>query len=99
MIRQKDIVDHIASVTDFKKDHIEEVLEELFAVITEKCSSGEEVHLKAFGTFVPKIQEERVRTNPATRQKVTVPRTVSLLFRPTRSYKKLIDQTAKSAKK
>ncbi len=63
------------------------VFEAALAIIEENLIKGEEVKLSGFGIFEKKERAGRVGTNPSTGEKIQIPASKSITFKPSKGLK------------
>ena len=51
-------------------------------ILAAAVKQGDMVAVPGFGTFEPKMREERVATHPSTGKKILVPPKLSMVFKP-----------------
>ena len=67
-----ELVKEVSEKSQVSRKDTEAVVKEVFEVITEHLSQGQEVAIKGFGTFSVQVRPERQGRNPATGQAITV---------------------------
>lgn len=63
------------------------IVDTLFDSLVEALSKGEDVQLSRFGTFFLKERAAREGRNPRTQERITVPATTTVGFRPSQQLK------------
>lgn len=63
------------------------IVDTLFDSLVEALSKGEDVQLSRFGTFFCKERAAREGRNPRTQERITVPATTTVGFRPSQQLK------------
>ena len=66
------------------------VVQAVLDIIEESLVNGEEVKLSGFGIFEKKERAGRVGTNPSTGEKINIPASRSISFKPSKSLKERI---------
>ena len=61
---------------------VESLLKSFGGLITEEVGQGDIISLPGFGTFEPKMREERVAVHPSTGKRILVPPKLSMIFKP-----------------
>jgi DNA-binding protein HU-beta len=83
-----EIVSIIASNTGMTKIEVDSVLKGFFETVIESMKRGETIELRGFGTFKVIRRAQRVARNPKTNTEVIVPQQFSPVFKPSREFKK-----------
>ena len=86
-----DLVSHIAASAGIKKTEAEKALEAVTAGIKEALSSGSKVTLVGFGTFTVSPRAARTGRNPRTKEKINIPASNSVKFKPGTALKAAIN--------
>ena len=68
----------------------------IFSIMKEALNSGEPVKIVRFGTFHPVFRDGRKGMNPSTGEAVLIPARRTVLFRPSRLLKKLVNAEKRS---
>ncbi len=84
---RKDIISRVAEKTGMTKKLAEEAVNEVFAEITETLEDGGEMSISGFGKFEVKTRAARTGINPATKQKIEIPASKAVAFRPAKALK------------
>lgn len=87
------IVEHVAERTGMSKSQAKQAVSAVIDVISERLSAGERIQMSGFGTFEVRERAERQGTNPRTRERVTIPASRSVGFRPASSLKSRVGAT------
>ncbi|MDE6391738.1 MAG: HU family DNA-binding protein [Muribaculaceae bacterium] len=58
------------------------LLRSISGILADSVKQGDTVAVPGFGTFEPKMREERVATHPSTGKKILVPPKLSMVFKP-----------------
>lgn len=86
-MNKSDLIKLIAERIDIPQVKSKRIVEMFLSEILTALGSGEKVTLTGFGRFAAKKTKKRVRRNPKTGSKVTVPESVSIRFKPSRRAK------------
>ncbi|NJK33809.1 MAG: HU family DNA-binding protein [Oscillatoriales cyanobacterium SM2_2_1] len=70
-----ELVDAVASKTEISKKSVEAVISAAVEVIIDAVAEGDRVTLVGFGSFEPRIRQEREGRNPRTGEKMVIPET------------------------
>lgn len=73
---------HIAEGAGLGRDKAHEVLTAIADEITAALTRGHEVHLSGFGSFVIRERAARGGKNPRTGERIEIPASRSVAFRP-----------------
>ncbi len=88
-----DLVDVVASKARLTKKDATAAINAIFASIAEGLASGEEVKISGFGQFVVKETKARVGINPTTKERINIPESKKVTFKPSRTLKTLVRDT------
>lgn len=83
----KELVDASASASGTTKRQAAAILEAAFAKAGEELRAGNEVTIRNFGRFFPKVRDARTARNPKTGEAVQVPAKTVYKFSPRGSLK------------
>lgn len=81
------LVDHVAERTGMTKSEAKKAVAAVFETLSERLAAGDRVQVSGFGSFEIRDRAERQGTNPRTREKVTIPASKAVGFRPASSLK------------
>ncbi len=82
MINKKELARKVSQKTLLSIKESTQVVEELFEIMTEQLSSGEEISIVNFGKFVLYKQKPRPVRNPKTMEEMTLEEFTSVKFKP-----------------
>lgn len=85
---KNDILDVVSERSHVNKKDTQIVIEELFLYIEECMKNNEEVNIKNFGVFVPKVREKRKGTHPKNHSEIAIPEKRSISLRLSKNLKK-----------
>ena len=71
---------------------VELVTNELLNIIMENVSQGGQVSFLGFGTFGSVERHEHFGVNPRTKERITIPRSITPTFKASRVYKKALNK-------
>ncbi len=86
-LTKADLVELIAQEHDMKKNHVTNLVNALFEVITDSVSKGERVSIPGFGIFESKVRSERKGRNPKTGEEITISASVVPTFKAGKQFK------------
>lgn len=78
----KSLIERISERTGRTAADVESLLKSFGGLITEEVGQGDIISLPGFGTFEPKMREERVAVHPSTGKRILVPPKLSMIFKP-----------------
>lgn len=81
------LVDHVAERTGLSKSEAKKAVSAVFETLSERLAAGDRIQVSGFGSFEIRNRAERQGTNPRTREKVTIPASKAVGFRPASSLK------------
>ena len=82
VIKLRDIVREVSSRTEFRKEDVETVVEEVFPVILEALTRGDDVMIKKFGRFTLLKKEPHVCVDARTGKKTMSNYKAIIKFKP-----------------
>lgn len=93
-ITKKDLITKVSEKQDgfFTLKTIESILNESLAVISEYLEEGETVDLSGFGKFEIVERNERNGINPATKERIVIPASKSVKFKPAKQLKERVNK-------
>ena len=91
-MNRSDLVGKVSRKAQVTRPIVDEVLNQLLAVLTTTLASGENVTIKNFGVFEVREREAVVRKNPRTGEDVKVPKKRAVLFRPSQTFKRGVQE-------
>ncbi|MDP9316952.1 MAG: HU family DNA-binding protein [Chloroflexota bacterium] len=89
-VNTSQLVDQVAERSGLSKRDAKAAVSAVFEVLGERLAAGERVQLSGFGSFDVRERAERQGTNPRTREKVTIPASKVVGFRPASSLKQRV---------
>lgn len=87
---KKDLIDIVHSQTRLTKREVSEVVNIFLNSIVDQVVDGERVDLRNFGTFYRSEQKGRQVFSPIAQKKVDVPAAFNLMFKSSKTTKKII---------
>ena len=91
-LTKKDLVNQVYMQIGFSKQVSENIIDELFFLITENLINDGMVKLSKFGTFSVRSKKSRIGRNPKTKEIKTISKRDVVLFKPSKEFKNLINQ-------
>lgn len=101
-ITKKDIIEKIFQdqVTqkglDMKPKDVQNIIQELLNLIRDELAKGNRIEFREFGIFSVNETKGRIAQNPATLEKVIVPKRYNVRFKPGHKMKDLIKNSDQS---
>ncbi|MDY3014712.1 MAG: HU family DNA-binding protein [Evtepia sp.] len=89
-MNKRDLIVELSQRSDLTQSEVREVLELLFAVITEGLGKKEKVIISGFGSFQVKPRAARIGVNPKNKEKITIPATQVPTFKPGKKLKEVV---------
>ena len=96
-LTKKDIINAIYMQIGFSKQITENLIEEFFAVIVSNLCNNRSVKISKFGTFLIRSKKSRIGRNPKTRELKEISRRDVVLFKPSKEFKELLNNSQKNA--
>jgi DNA-binding protein HU-beta len=90
-LTKAELISAIASEAGLKKVEAERAIAALTGTIQGALHDGRKVTLVGFGTFSIAERAERVGTHPQTRQRMTIPSSKSVRFRPGKAMREAVN--------
>lgn len=84
------LVDHVAERTGMSKSQAKQAVNAVLETMSDTLAKGDRVQLSGFGSFEIRNRAERQGTNPRTREKVTIPASKAVGFRPASSLRERV---------
>ena len=75
----------------YSKKLIENILEDMFEVLLESLKTKGKVKISNFGTFILRHKKSRIGRNPKTKKEAVISERNVILFKPSKSLKKKIN--------
>jgi len=89
-MNKSQIVDVLAEKFSITKRKAEEMVDTLISEIKSAVKKGENVSLAGLGIFKPAVRKARIGINPKTKEKINIPASRVVKFRPSKEFKELI---------
>ncbi|MDE5645160.1 MAG: HU family DNA-binding protein [Muribaculaceae bacterium] len=78
----KTLVNILSDNLGREPEDVEVLIKSISEILASAVKQGDMVAVPGFGTFEPKMREERVATHPSTGKKILVPPKLSMVFKP-----------------
>ena len=102
-MKKDDFIAAVAKESGMKQKEVETVIDAMVPVIVKACvEGGDDINIPGLGHFKQKVNKAREGFNPIKKEKIQVPETHTLSFKPVKSIKQVIEPkeaTKKSKKK
>ena len=86
-MNKADLILALADQENLSHVEAEKAINGALELIKKALIAGEEVKLSGFGIFAKKERPARVGTNPSTREKIVIPASKSVTFKPSKALK------------
>ena len=96
-LTKKDLVNMIHMKVGFSKQITENLVEEFFSIIVSNLSKKKNVKIAKFGTFLIKSKSSRIGRNPKTKEEKEISKRDVVLFKPSKEFKELLNNSGKNA--
>lgn len=83
-MNKADIINEISRTTGIEKVVVTQIVEKFVTQLKEGLTSGENVYLRSFGSFIVKTRRERIARNISQNEAITIPERRVATFRPSR---------------
>ena len=94
-LTKKDLVNQVYMQIGFSKQISESLIDEFFFLIVENLKKEGKIKLSRFGTFSIRSKKSRVGRNPKTKEKKIISERKVVLFKPSKDFKKFINENVK----
>ena len=102
-MKKDDFIAAVAKESGMKQKEVETVIDAMVPVIVKTCvEGGDDINIPGLGHFKQKVNKAREGFNPIKKEKIQVPETHTLSYKPVKSIKQVIEpkaDTKKSKKK
>ena len=96
-LTKKDLVNVIYMQVGFSKQITENLVEEFFSIIVSNLRKKKSVKISKFGTFLIRSKSSRIGRNPKTKEKKEISKRDVVLFKPSKEFKELLNNSGKNA--
>ena len=90
-MNKSDLIKRIAGHTGMGGQVADVVVSNVFRMIAEELSGGNEVAIAGFGTFQVRQRAERVGRNPRTGESMTIPASRTAGFKPAKALREALN--------
>lgn len=80
-MNKAELIEALADKTGLRRKDAKDVLDAYISIITDRMCNREEVNLVGFGSFVPKLQTERLARNPKSGEPILIPERTTVKFK------------------
>ncbi len=94
-LTKKDLVNQVYMQIGFSKQISESLIDEFFFLIVENLKKEGKIKLSRFGTFSIRSKRSRVGRNPKTKEKKIISERKVVLFKPSKDFKKFINENVR----
>ena len=92
-ITKKDLINSVYMQIGFSKQISEYLIDEFFSLIILNLKKEEKIKISKFGTFLIRKKKSRVGRNPKTKEIKNISKRNVVLFKPSKEFKDLINET------
>ena len=96
-LTKKDLVNLIYMQVGYSKQITENLVEEFFSIIISNLCKKKNVKISKFGTFLIRSKSSRIGRNPKTKEEKEISKRDVVLFKPSKEFKKLLNNSFKNA--
>ncbi len=89
-MNKADLVVLVSDKVGLTKKDAERAVDVLFDEIQKTLEKGESVKVSNFGVFTIKNRKQRIGTSPVNGEKITIPATKTVGFKPSKSLKEVV---------
>jgi len=90
-LTKKDLVNLVYMQIGFSKSISENLIDEFFSIIVSNLKKEKKVKISNFGTFSIRQKKLRIGRNPKTKEKKMISARNVVLFKPSKEFKKLLN--------
>jgi nucleoid DNA-binding protein len=90
MLNKKEFIANISKSSGLNKKEIARIISSMPKSLAEVLINNEKVTISGFGTFRLSKRKSRIGTNPRTKEKINLPASVSVNFKPSGKFKNQI---------
>ena len=92
-LTKKDLVNLVYMQIGFSKQISENLIDEFFSSIILNLKNEKKIKITKFGTFTVREKKKRIGRNPKTKEEKIISSRNVVLFKPSKEYKEMINQT------
>jgi len=89
---KKELAQKLAEENNLSKAASEQIIETIFGQISQSLIDGDEVAIPGFGKFAVSKRKERTGLNPQTKEKIIIPASLKVKFKPAKQLKETINK-------
>lgn len=89
-MNKTELITSLSEETTLPKKDIVKVLESLTRIVERTLKKGDKLQWSGFGTFAISVREERIGINPATKEKIKLPKSIVAKFKAGKNFKEAI---------
>ena len=89
---KKELQSRISKETNIRKAIVSDIVDDVFAIITEELAKGEKVSIQDFGIFTAVDTKARTAHNPRSGEEVKVPAHKKVKFKPAKVLKESVNK-------
>lgn len=98
-MKKDDFIAAVVKESGMKQKEVETVIDAMVPVIVKTCvEGGDDINIPGLGHFKQKVNKAREGFNPIKKEKIQVPETHTLTFKPVKSIKQVIESKAATKK-
>ena len=95
-LTKKDLVNLIYMRVGFSKQITENLVEEFFSIIVSNLCKKKTIKISKFGTFLIRSKSSRIGRNPKTKEEKEISKRDVVLFKPSKEFKELLNNSFKN---
>ena len=96
-LTKKDLVNLIYMQVGFSKQITENLVEEFFTIIVSNLCEKKSIKISKFGTFLIRSKSSRIGRNPKTKEEKEISERDVVLFKPSKEFRELLNNSLKNA--
>ena len=89
-MNKKELIVQVAKNTGFTQKVVTDVLDRAMEAIAMEVADGGRVRIRGFGSYEMSVRAQRNGYNPHTKQKMVVPESRTVKFRPSADFKSIL---------
>ena len=98
-MKKDDFIAAVAKESGMKQKEVETVIDAMVPIIVKtRVEGGDDINIPGLGHFKQKVNKAREGFNPIKKEKIQVPETHTLSFKPVKSIKHVIESKAATKK-
>ena len=96
-LTKKELINAVYMQLGFSKQIAENLIEEFFSIIILSLVKKKSVKISNFGTFLIRSKNSRIGRNPKTKEEKVISRRNVVLFKPSKEFKDLLNNSGDNA--